>query len=81
MFKTEVKVCNRNIHCKKKVSDFSVPSLDVNNQTLPGRELCTVFPDRESLVSDIPAGDGKITNLFLQCTSIRTVRVQLNIHI
>jgi hypothetical protein len=23
---------------------------------------------RESLVSDIPAGDGKISNLFLQCT-------------
>ncbi len=23
---------------------------------------------RESLVSDIPAGDGKIANLFLQCT-------------
>jgi hypothetical protein len=24
-------------------------------------------PARESLVSDIPAGDGKITNLFLKC--------------
>ncbi len=23
---------------------------------------------RESLVNDIPAGDGKIANLFLQCT-------------
>jgi hypothetical protein len=26
-----------------------------------------LFPDRESLVSDIPAGDGKIANHFLQC--------------
>jgi hypothetical protein len=27
------------IHCKKKISDFSVPSQDVTNQTLPGRDL------------------------------------------
>ncbi len=27
-----------------------------------------LFPSRESLVSDIPAGDGKMANLFLQCT-------------
>ncbi len=27
-----------------------------------------IFPARESLVSDIPAWDGKIANLFLQCT-------------
>jgi hypothetical protein len=26
-----------------------------------------LFPSRESLVSDIPAGDGKMANLFLQC--------------
>jgi hypothetical protein len=26
-----------------------------------------LFPARESLVSDITAGDGKICNLFLQC--------------
>jgi hypothetical protein len=25
-----------------------------------------LFPSRESLVSDIPAGDGKMANLFLQ---------------
>jgi hypothetical protein len=36
----------------KKTSDFSVPSRDVTNQTL------------FVLVSDIPAGDGKIANLF-----------------
>jgi hypothetical protein len=27
-----------------------------------------LFPPRESLVSDIPAGDRKTDNLFLQCT-------------
>ncbi len=43
----------------KKVSDFPVPS--------------RVFPARESLVSDIPAGDRKIANLFLQCTLLVNV--------
>jgi hypothetical protein len=42
-------------HSKKKVIDFPVPSRDVTYQTLT------------KLVSDIPAGDGKIINLFLQC--------------
>ena len=28
----------------------------------------SLFPPRESLVSDIPAGDGNVANLFLQCT-------------
>ncbi len=27
------------VHCKKKVGDFPVPSRDVTNQTLPGREF------------------------------------------
>ncbi len=45
----------------KKVSYFPVPSRDVTNQTL--------------LVSDIPAGDGKIANLFLQWTVIRFVSI------
>jgi hypothetical protein len=26
--------------------------------------MTSLFPPRESLVSDIPAGDGKMTNLF-----------------
>jgi hypothetical protein len=40
----------------KKVNIFPVPSQDINNNL--------VIPSRESFVSDIPAGDGKITNLF-----------------
>ena len=30
----------------------------------------SLFPARESLVGDIPAGDEKIANLFLQCTAV-----------
>ncbi len=56
------------LHCNKKVSHFPVPSQDVNNQTLPCGEKIYLSPARESLVSDIPAGDGKMANLFLQCT-------------
>jgi hypothetical protein len=41
------------LHCKK-VGFFPVPSRDVPNQTLPGWEYSAV--------------DGKISNLFLQCT-------------
>jgi hypothetical protein len=62
------------LHCKKRFSGFPIPSRDVTNQTLPSRESGGVtyqtlqtLPARESLVSDIPAGDGKIANLFLQC--------------
>ncbi len=38
------------LHCKKRFAIF------------PG--IIKLFPTRESLVSDIPAGDGKIVNLF-----------------
>ncbi len=46
----------------KRGNDFPVPSQDVTNQT-----LILLFPARESLVSDLPAGYGKSANLFLQC--------------
>ena len=29
-----------------------------------------LFPPRESLVNDIPAGDGNIEKLFIQCVNI-----------
>jgi hypothetical protein len=31
-------------------------------------KLIKLFPSRQSLVSDIPAGDGNVANLFLQCS-------------
>jgi hypothetical protein len=58
-------------HCKytvKKASNFPDPSQDVTNQTLP-----KLFPARESLASDIPAGDGKITHLFYSVQAACTV--------
>ncbi len=52
----------------KNVSDFPVPSRGVTTKLyVAGNNL--IIPSQDSLVSDIPAGDGKIVNLFLQCTS------------
>jgi hypothetical protein len=59
------------LHRKKKVREFPVPSRDVttklslggNNDVIPA-----LFLPRGSLVSDIPAGNGKLGNLFLRCT-------------
>ena len=30
--------------------------------------MIKLFPPRESLVSDVPAGDGNVAKLFLQCS-------------
>jgi len=46
------------IHCKKNVRDSWI----CFDQTFLGLGL--LFPARESLVSDIPAGDGNTLNLF-----------------
>jgi hypothetical protein len=39
--------------------------MSLNKLSSPG--IIKLFPARESLVSDIPAGDGKNDNLFSQC--------------
>ncbi len=44
---------------------FPFRSRDVTNQTLPGREYLNY--SRPGRVNDIPPGDGKMANLFLQC--------------
>jgi hypothetical protein len=59
-----------NIHRKKKVREFPVPSRDVTTKlSLGGNNdvITELFLTRGSLVSDIPAGDGKLVNLFLRC--------------
>jgi hypothetical protein len=59
------------LHRKKKVREFPVPSRDVTTKlSLGGNNdvITEVFLPRGSLVSDIPAGDGKFVNLFLRCT-------------
>jgi hypothetical protein len=52
---------------KKKVREFLVPSWDVTTKlSLGGNNdvITELFLPRGSLVSDIPAGDGKLVNLF-----------------
>jgi hypothetical protein len=58
------------VHRKKKVREFPVPSRDVTTKlSLGGNNdvITELFLPRESLVIDIPAGDGKLVNLFLRC--------------
>ncbi len=54
----------REYYTVKKVSDFPVYSWDVTYPNSPWPGVIKLFLARESLVSDIPAGDVKIANLF-----------------
>ncbi len=61
------------VHRKKKVREFPVPCRDVITKLSLGgnNDVRTeLFRPRGSLVSDIPAGDGKLVNLFLRCTGL-----------
>jgi hypothetical protein len=58
------------VHRKKKVGEFPRPSQDVTTKfSLSGNNdvITELFLPRGSLVSDIPAGDGKLVNIFLRC--------------
>ncbi len=55
------------LHCKKG-KRFSRPQPGCNKPNSSWREIIKLFPARKSLVNDIPAGDGNIGNLFLQCS-------------
>jgi hypothetical protein len=62
-----------NLHRKKKVREFPVPSRNVTTKlSLGGNNdvITELFLPRGSLVSDIPAGDGKLVNLFLRCIGL-----------
>jgi hypothetical protein len=53
-------------NCKKRFAIFpSQAGMSQSNSPWPG--IFKFFPARESLVSDIPAENGKIIYLFLQC--------------
>jgi len=45
-------------------------------QTFHVLEFGTLFPARECLVSDIPAGDGNPLNLYLQCVDCSATYIQ-----
>jgi hypothetical protein len=55
------------LYTVKKGKRFSRPPAGMSLIKLSLAAKNLIFPARESLVSDIPAGDGKIANLFLQC--------------
>jgi hypothetical protein len=58
---------------KKRFVIFPSPAgMSLTKLSLGGNNdvVYKLFPPRESLVSDIPAGDGKIVNLFLQCNKV-----------
>ncbi len=57
-------------HRKKSFSIFPSPAgMSFTKLSMGGNNdvIYKLFPPRESLVSDIPAGDGNIEKLFLQC--------------
>jgi hypothetical protein len=68
------KIVERLLHRKKTFPMFPSPagmSLNIiNKPSLGGNNdiIYKLFPPRRSLVSDIPARDGNIKKLFLQCT-------------
>jgi hypothetical protein len=51
----------------KKGYRLSSPKPGCHLRNSPWAGIIKLFPARESLDSDIPAGDGKMANLFLQC--------------
>jgi hypothetical protein len=55
------------VHRKKRFSIFPSPAgMSLTKLSLGGNNLymTSLFPPRDSLVSDIPAGDGNIKKLF-----------------
>ncbi len=70
------------IHRKKKVREFPVPSRDVTTKLYLGGNndgITELFLPRGSLVSDIPAGDGKLVNLFLRCNVYSRVSKEITL--
>jgi hypothetical protein len=59
---------NEVLHCIKRLASFPSPAgLSLTKLSWPG--IIKLFPAKESLVSDIPAWDGKNDNLFYSVIS------------
>jgi hypothetical protein len=57
------------LHCKKRLAIFLSPAgMSLTDSLWSGGSQ--LFPVRESLDSDIPAGDGNLANLVLQCRKL-----------
>ncbi len=64
------------LHCKKGFPIFPSPAgMSLTKLSLDGNYdvIYKLFLHRESLVSDIPAGDGNIEKLFLQCNPVSSL--------
>ncbi len=60
------------VHCKKGWR-FSRPQPGFHWPNSPWAEIIIFSPARDSLVSDIPAGDGKIAHLFYSVNSTASI--------
>ncbi len=60
---------NKYTYTVKKVYRFTSPQRGFHLPNSPWAGIIKLLPARERLVSDIPAGDGKINKLFSQCTA------------
>jgi hypothetical protein len=56
---------------KKRLAIFPFP-VGMSLTKLFLDRIIKLFPSRESMVRDIPPGDGKMANLFLQCMLARS---------
>ncbi len=67
--KVSISQCVYNMHCNKS-QRFSrpQPGCHLPNSPRPGNII--LFPAGESLVSDIPAGDGKTANIFFTVVKV-----------
>ncbi len=68
---------SNSVHRKKKVREFPVPSRDVTTKlSLGGNNdvITELFLPLGSLVSDVPAGDGKLVYLFYGVLSYHSSR-------
>jgi hypothetical protein len=54
--------------CPHRKKEFPVPSRDVTTKLGNNDVITELFLPMGSLVSDIPAGEGKLVNLFLRCS-------------
>ncbi len=71
-------IFSHKLHTVKKGCEFHVPSRDVTTKlSLGGNNdvITELILPRGSLVSDIPAGDGKLVNLFLRCILVVIITV------
>ncbi len=64
--------CLSCVHWKKRLAIFPSQAGMSLTKLFLAWKIIKLFPGRESLVSDIPAGDGKIDNLFYSVREVKS---------